>query len=100
MKNKKIQKPIGSGFDASATASDIIKGINLKGKTVIVTGGYSGIGLETTRVLLGAGASVIVPARDQKKASFALEGLSGVELDQMDLIDPRSIDAFAKKFIA
>jgi NADH:flavin oxidoreductase / NADH oxidase family len=46
------QVPIGSGFDAATTAAQVIKGIDLTGKTVIVTGGYSGIGVETVRVFL------------------------------------------------
>jgi NAD(P)-dependent dehydrogenase (short-subunit alcohol dehydrogenase family) len=94
------QTPIGSGFGASTTANEIIRGCDLSGKTAIVTGGYSGIGLETTRVLRSAGAKVIVPARDHDKASSALEGLDGVEIEAMDLIDPASIDAFAEKFLA
>lgn len=100
MEKQQLQEPIGSGFGPDATAADIIKGIDLTGKTVIVTGGYSGIGLATTRVLHEAGASVIVPARDQQKASTAVKGLAGVELASMDLIDPASVDAFADTFIA
>jgi NAD(P)-dependent dehydrogenase (short-subunit alcohol dehydrogenase family) len=100
MEQQQLQEPIGSGFGPAATAGDTIKGIDLKGKTVIVTGGYSGIGLETTRVLHEAGASVIVPARDQQKASAAVKGLAGVELASMDLIDPASVDAFADTFMA
>jgi NAD(P)-dependent dehydrogenase (short-subunit alcohol dehydrogenase family) len=100
MEKQQLQQPIGSGFGPANTAEDTIKGIDLKGKTVIVTGGYSGIGLETTRVLLGAGAGVIVPARDQQKAAAALKGLAGVELASMNLIDPASVDAFADAFIA
>jgi hypothetical protein len=45
-----LQKPIGSGFYATSTANDVINGTNLKGKVAIITGGYAGIGLETTRV--------------------------------------------------
>jgi NAD(P)-dependent dehydrogenase (short-subunit alcohol dehydrogenase family) len=100
MEKQQRQEPIGSGFGAAATASDTIKGIELNDKTVIVTGGYSGIGFETTKVLHEAGASVIVPARDQQKASAAVKGLAGVELASMDLIDPASVDAFAGAFIA
>jgi NAD(P)-dependent dehydrogenase (short-subunit alcohol dehydrogenase family) len=100
MEKQQAQEPIGSGFGPASTAAEVIKGIDGKGKTVIVTGGYSGIGLETTRVLLGAGANVIVPARDQQKAAAALKGLSGVELASMDLIDPASVATFADAFIA
>lgn len=98
--NGKLQKPIGSGFGARSTASDVMKGINLKGKIAIVTGGTAGIGLETTRVLAAAGATVIVPARDVEKAKKNLEGIANVELAVLDLIDHKSIDAFAEKFLA
>jgi D-arabinose 1-dehydrogenase-like Zn-dependent alcohol dehydrogenase len=54
------QTPIGSSFDAGTTAQQALAGSDLRGKTVIVTGGYSGIGLETVRVLVDAGAQVIV----------------------------------------
>lgn len=94
------QKPVGSGFNAKSTSSEVIQGIDLTGKIAIVTGGNTGIGLETTRTLAAAGASVIVPARDIEKAKRNLEGLGNVELEAMDLMRPDSIDAFAKKFIA
>ena len=74
--------------------------MKLKDKVAIVTGGYSGIGLETTRVLAGAGATVIVPVRTPDKARKAVEGLGRVELVPMDLADPGSIDAFAAAFLA
>src|SRR5260221_5683882 len=95
-----MQQPIGSGFGAASTADDVIKGIDLSGKVAIVTGGYSGIGLETVRTLRLAGARVIVPTRDHNKAILALEGIDGVEIEAMDLMDPASIDVFAGKFIA
>jgi NAD(P)-dependent dehydrogenase (short-subunit alcohol dehydrogenase family) len=94
-----LQKPIGSGFNAASTAGDVIKGIDLTGKIAIVTGGNTGIGLETTKVLAAAGATVIVPARDTEKAKRNLEGIANVELEKMDLMDPASIDAFAEKFL-
>ena len=51
-------------------------------------------------MLRSAGARVIVPARDHDKAATALEGIDGVEIEAMDLIDPASIDAFAERFLA
>jgi NAD(P)-dependent dehydrogenase (short-subunit alcohol dehydrogenase family) len=94
------QTPISSGFGASTTASEIIRGCDLSGKVAIVTGGYSGLGLETVRVLHSAGAKIIVPARDHDKASKALKGLDDVDIEIMDLLVPASIDAFAEKFLA
>jgi len=95
-----LQKPIGSGFNATTTASDVIKGIDLTGKIAIVTGGYAGIGLETTKILAAAGATVIVPARDLAKAKKNLDGIANIEFGTMDLMDPASIDAFAQNFLA
>jgi NAD(P)-dependent dehydrogenase (short-subunit alcohol dehydrogenase family) len=94
-----LQKAIGSGFGAASTAGDVIKGIDLSGKIAIVTGGYSGIGVETARALRSAGARVIVPTRDREKAIRALDGID-VEVEAMDLLDQASIDAFAERFVA
>ena len=93
------QIPISSGFGAASTAADVIKGIDLSNTTAIVTGGYSGLGLETARVLHAAGSKVIVPTRDRAKAAKALAGLDGIEIEAMDLLDPASIEAFASRFI-
>lgn len=95
-----LQQPINSGFDGSSTSTEVIKGIDLAGKTAIVTGGYAGIGLETVKALVSVGATVIVPARDIEKAKNNLAGIANVELETMDLMDPASIDSFAEKFIA
>lgn len=95
-----LQQPIGSGFNATSTASEVIKGIDLSGKTAIVTGGNAGIGLETTKVLAAAGATVIVPARDIEKAKKNLQGIANVEIAAMDLSHPDTIDAFAEQFLA
>ncbi|WP_448636569.1 SDR family NAD(P)-dependent oxidoreductase [Pedobacter panaciterrae] len=63
---------MGSGFNATSTSNDVIKGVDLTGKIAIVTGGYAGIGLETVKLLSRAGAKVIVPARDVAKAKKIL----------------------------
>jgi NAD(P)-dependent dehydrogenase (short-subunit alcohol dehydrogenase family) len=94
-----LQQPIGSGFNARSTTNDVINGIDLKGKIVIVTGGNAGIGLETTKTLAHAGATVIVPARDVEKAKKNLEGIENVEIEVMDIMNPASIDAFAENFL-
>ncbi|MFV0467568.1 MAG: SDR family NAD(P)-dependent oxidoreductase [Dysgonomonas sp.] len=95
-----LQKPIGSGFNATSTSNEVIEGIDLTGRIAIVTGGYAGIGLETTKTLSSAGATVIVPARDAEKAKKSLEGIPNIELETMDLMNPTSIDLFAKRFLA
>ncbi|KAA5606383.1 SDR family NAD(P)-dependent oxidoreductase [Roseospira marina] len=95
-----LQSPIRSPFGAASTARDVIEGIDLSGKVAIVTGGYSGIGLETTKAFANAGATVIVPARNVEKAEKALKGIGGVEIAALDLIDPTSIDTFAEQVLA
>ena len=94
------QAPIGSGFGATSTARQVLGDRRLDGVVAIVTGGYAGIGLETTRVLAGAGATVIVPARSPDKARSALAGIAGVELEALELMDPTSIDGLAARFLA
>lgn len=98
--NGALQQPIGSDFDAHSTTDEIMKGVSLAGKTVIITGGYAGIGLETSRALSAAGARVIAPARSLEKARKNLEGVEGVTIEEMDLMQPGSIDAFAERFLA
>jgi NAD(P)-dependent dehydrogenase (short-subunit alcohol dehydrogenase family) len=94
------QHKIGSGFGATSTAAEVLTGIDLTGKLALVTGGYSGIGLETTRVLTEAGAHVVVPARRRSTAVSALDGMTGVEVDELDLADLDSVRGFADRFLA
>jgi NAD(P)-dependent dehydrogenase (short-subunit alcohol dehydrogenase family) len=90
---------IGSGFGPATTAEEVLEGLDLGGAVAIVTGGYSGLGLEISRVLSNAGVSVIVPTRDVDKAARALAGLPAVEQHALDLADPASITAFARHII-
>ena len=94
------QHKIGSGFGATTTAAEVVAGLDLTGKLAIVTGGYSGIGLETTRALTAAGAHVVVPARRRAAAEEALRGFENVEVDELDLGDLDSVRAFAERFLA
>ncbi|MFE1796481.1 SDR family NAD(P)-dependent oxidoreductase [Streptomyces sp. NPDC059517] len=94
------QHKIGSGFDRHSTADDVLSGIDLTGRLAIVTGGYSGLGLETTRALSKAGATVVVPARRRAVAEEAVAGIDGVEVDELDLGDLESVRAFADRFLA
>lgn len=91
------QTPVGSSFGYRSTAAEVLEGIDLAGKRVVVTGGYSGIGTETVRALAGAGADVIVGARRTGQAEDVLREVAGsIAVLPLDLGDPASIDAFAK----
>ncbi|MBO9532719.1 MAG: SDR family NAD(P)-dependent oxidoreductase [Solirubrobacteraceae bacterium] len=94
------QHPIGSGFGAKSTAAEVLHGIDLGGKLAIVTGGYSGLGLEITRALTGAGAHVVVPARRPATAHEMVDDMGSVEVAELDLADQVSIAAFAEQFLA
>ncbi|MFI9779339.1 MULTISPECIES: SDR family NAD(P)-dependent oxidoreductase [unclassified Streptomyces] len=94
------QHKIGSGFGARSSADDVLAGIDLTGRLALVTGGYSGIGAETTRALAKAGARVVVPARRVGAAQENLAGIDGVEVEEMDLGDLDSVRAFAERFLA
>src|SRR5689334_5764449 len=93
------QRTIGSGFTARSTADEVLKGIDLGGKLAIVTGGYSGLGLATTRALAAAGARVVVPARRPAVAGEAVGTVDGIEIDELDLSDLDSVRGFAQRFL-
>jgi NAD(P)-dependent dehydrogenase (short-subunit alcohol dehydrogenase family) len=89
------QAPIASPFGYRSTAREVVEGIDLSAKRVLVTGGYSGIGTETVRALAGAGAQVIVGARRPEQAQEVLGQMEGaITILPLDLSDPASIDAF------
>lgn len=93
------QVPTGSGFDRTSTAADVVADIDLSGKTAIVTGGYSGIGLEAVRALAAKGAKVMVPVRNPDKAKETLADVAGdVTTAPLDLGDIGSVRQFAADF--
>jgi NAD(P)-dependent dehydrogenase (short-subunit alcohol dehydrogenase family) len=87
------------GFDS--TAAEVVEGIDLAGKRAIVTGGASGIGIETARALAGAGADVTLAVRDTDAGDrtaadiTATTGNARVHVDRLDLADLASVAAFA-----
>ena len=93
------QKQLISGFGPKTTGEEALAGRDLRGKVAIVTGGHAGLGLETTRVLSNAGATVVTGSRDPKKAEMAVAGMKNVEVGQLDLASPSSIDQFAGEFL-
>ncbi|GAB7035368.1 SDR family NAD(P)-dependent oxidoreductase [Streptomyces sp. NPDC021749] len=93
------QQKIGTGFGAHSTADDVLAGIDLTGTTALVTGGYSGLGLEATGALARAGARVIVPARRADTAEGALRDVPGAEVLALDLADLDSVRTFSDRFL-
>ncbi|MFT4066338.1 SDR family NAD(P)-dependent oxidoreductase [Paraburkholderia sp.] len=94
------QFPIHSGFGAATTAAEVLVARNLSDTTAIVTGGHSGLGLETTRALADAGARVIVAARDEEAARAKISGIPNAEVERLDLSDLASVRDFAQRFLA
>ena len=93
------QKPLNSGFSNKPEPEEVLQGVDLNGKVALVTGGYSGIGLETVRALVNAGVHVHVPARDKKRAAEALAGILPEDcIGLMDLGDVASVERFADDF--
>jgi NAD(P)-dependent dehydrogenase (short-subunit alcohol dehydrogenase family) len=82
-----------SGFGYGSTAEQVTEGIDLGGKTILVTGCNSGLGLETVRVLSMRGAHVIAAARTVAKAETACQGLAESTPVACELSEPDSVRA-------
>jgi NAD(P)-dependent dehydrogenase (short-subunit alcohol dehydrogenase family) len=101
-----LQSPIDSPFGHSSTAMEVVEGIDLSGKTAMVTGASSGLGIETARALASAGARVMMPVRDRAKGEGvaqdirASSGSDDVSVMDMDLSEPASVRSCAKSFLA
>lgn len=94
------QVPVESKFHRKSTGQEVIADINLEGKVAIVTGGYSGIGLETTRALTAKGVKVVVPVRSLQKAKDNLAAIEGdIHIAEMDLANLDSVAQFANKML-
>jgi NAD(P)-dependent dehydrogenase (short-subunit alcohol dehydrogenase family) len=95
-----------SKFGVETTASEVAEGIDLRGKLALVTGGSSGLGQETARVLAERGAHVILTARDLPKGeavAAAIRSSTGnqeVEVEQIELGSLKNIRAFADRFLS
>ena len=98
------QLPLGSGFGPHTTAREVLAGVDLTGRTFVVTGEYAGLGLEVVRALHGAGAEVLAPARRPEEARRALcdvdAHLARIEVGQMDLADQDQVRAYAEAVVA
>jgi len=94
-----------SKFGATTTAEEVLEGIDLTGKLVVITGGASGLGQETARAMAARGAQIVIPVRDMAKGEAAVTEIrksvpdAHIELMQCDLGSMASIRAFAKAFL-
>ncbi|WP_433174995.1 SDR family NAD(P)-dependent oxidoreductase [Actinoallomurus sp. CA-150999] len=92
---------ITTPFTAQSTAAEVVAGIDLTGRRVIVTGGASGIGVETARALAGVGAEVTLAVRNEEAGRRTAEdiiettGNKQVLVAPLDLADQASVAAFA-----
>jgi NAD(P)-dependent dehydrogenase (short-subunit alcohol dehydrogenase family) len=95
-------------FDATSTADDVLSGVSLKGKRILVTGVSAGLGVETARALAARGAQVVGAARDLSKAGVATAqvrkdaatGGGKFELIALDLASLTSVRACADTLLA
>ncbi|HEY4124378.1 MAG TPA: SDR family NAD(P)-dependent oxidoreductase, partial [Rhizomicrobium sp.] len=93
-------------FGAESTTNDVLEGVNLSGKRVLVTGASAGLGVETARVLAAHGATVVGAARDLDKARKATEIVAkdaknggSIELIVLDLASLKSVRASADALV-
>ncbi|MHC8407427.1 SDR family NAD(P)-dependent oxidoreductase [Pseudomonas sp. TMB3-21] len=92
---------ISTPFGFHSTAQEVIEGVDLSGKRAIVTGGAAGIGIETARALVNAGANVTLAVRRPDAAQLIaaelrVEGRGSVEVRSIDLADLASVKTFAE----
>lgn len=92
--------PINAGLDTFTDADVALKGKDLTGRTAIVTGGATGIGIETARALAGAGADVVIAVRKKQLGEDAAADINksvGAEratVGMLDLSDLSTVKAF------
>jgi NAD(P)-dependent dehydrogenase (short-subunit alcohol dehydrogenase family) len=94
-----------SNFGATTTADEVLEGIDLTGKLVVITGGASGLGQETARAMAARGAHIVIPVRDMAKGEAAVTEIrksvpdADIELMECDLGKMASIQFFAEAFL-
>lgn len=91
-----MSEQIRTPFDARATASDVLAGVDLSGKRFVVTGGASGIGRETTLALARAGAEVTIGVRSLASATMPDDVTGRIHVAPLDLADIASVERFAR----
>ena len=100
-----VAPPITCAFGARSTARDVVAGASLKGRNVIVTGGAAGLGLETSRALVSAGAALTLAVRNASQGQAAADALRAdypgaqVSVGMLDLADLAGVRAFATQWL-
>ncbi len=97
-----------SNFGATTTTEEVLSGVNLRGKRILVTGTSAGIGVETARALAAHGANVVGAVRNLNKAKGATEQVrkdaaangGSFELIELDLSDLKNVRASADALVA
>lgn len=85
-------------FNKDTTTDEVLDGIDLSGKVVVITGGTSGLGQESARSMAAKGATVIITGRDMAKAQTVADGIDGdVRVEELELGSFASIRAFAER---
>src|SRR5271154_1435954 len=97
---KQRRRLMARPFGATSTTDEVLAGVDLTGKRVLVTGVSAGIGVETARALAAHGATVVGTVRDVEKGQTATADIPGITLLQMDLASLPSIRAAADKLVA
>ena len=94
--------PITTPFNRETTASEVVAGLDLTGRRVVVTGASSGIGIETARALASAGAEVTLAVRDVEAGEQAAAAIvrdcahAAIAVMPLELTDRASVAAFAE----
>ncbi len=93
-------------FGHDSTTTEVLEGIDLTGKTALVTGASGGLGAETARALASKGARVLITARNAEKGAGVVESIraacptGGIEIDSLELDSLASVRAFAERYLA
>jgi NAD(P)-dependent dehydrogenase (short-subunit alcohol dehydrogenase family) len=98
------ERPVTTPFDARSTAAQVVAGVDLTGRRAVVTGGSSGIGVETARALVLAGAQVTLAVRDPAAGDRTAAGIASSTgrpaplVSRLDIADQASVRAFTEQW--
>lgn len=94
-----LQQPLENNFGHDTTVMEVVEGMDLTNRVIVMTGGHTGTGLQAAKAFVSKGANVIALAPDIIWAKKNLKGLPNIKIEYLDLLKPKSIDAFVEKFL-